>query len=147
MTDEVAKMVFAANKPFVGDLPRISHTLEEWEKILGEDPVTDEEMAPEWEAMLSQGDEDDRTRVLNQDEIDSLLGFDSREEEEPIPPQAWNDWARQWVWFQKISMGFTFTPFVWKWGRDGNLNLGPNRIWCVGPFRFRLYWPWWEFWD
>ncbi|OJX68604.1 flagellar motor switch protein FliM [Magnetospirillum sp. 64-120] len=39
-------------------------------------------MAAEWEAMLGGGDEDgddtpkDSTRVLNQDEIDSLLGFD-----------------------------------------------------------------------
>ena len=48
-------------------------------------------MAAEWEAMLGGGDDDDggggmgggreSTRVLNQDEIDSLLGFDEASDE------------------------------------------------------------------
>ena len=49
----------------------------------------EDELAAEWEAMMSDGDADDgeggggreATRVLNQDEIDSLLGFDEDQEE------------------------------------------------------------------
>jgi len=52
------------------------------------DAKTDEDMAAEWEASLSPSDEDDAApgvsasaeRVLNQDEIDSLLGFELDDE-------------------------------------------------------------------
>ncbi len=64
----------------------------EWEAMAGGDDdeaPNDDDVAAEWEAMAGDdedGDEDDEsgapTRVLNQDEIDSLLGFDSANEEE-----------------------------------------------------------------
>ncbi len=58
-----------------------------------EDSGDQDAMAAEWEAMLGGGDDDDEdmvsnlagresTRVLNQDEIDSLLGFDDDAEQE-----------------------------------------------------------------
>ena len=56
---------------------------EEWEAMADGDDDGDDDMAAEWESML--GDDDDidggeeepgATRVLNQDEIDSLLGFE-----------------------------------------------------------------------
>lgn len=58
----------------------------EWEAMAGDDGGEeggDDDMAAEWESMLGdEGGDDDEgmeagsTRVLNQDEIDSLLGFD-----------------------------------------------------------------------
>jgi hypothetical protein len=66
--------------------------MKEWAAMAGDDTGDgggegggeSDAMAAEWEAMLGGGDEDgggddtpkDSTRVLNQDEIDSLLGFD-----------------------------------------------------------------------
>ena len=57
----------------------------EWEAAMGGDDEGDggegDDLAAEWDAMTS-GDEEagetpgETTRVLNQDEIDSLLGFD-----------------------------------------------------------------------
>ena len=56
----------------------------EWEAMAGGDDGDQEEMAAEWEAMAG-GDEEEEAedaggpspgRVLDQDEIDSLLGFD-----------------------------------------------------------------------
>ena len=65
----------------------------EWEASLGGDDGDDEDqddLAAEWEAMM--GDDDapadsdaparESTRVLNQDEIDSLLGFDDEHEDD-----------------------------------------------------------------
>jgi len=65
----------------------------EWEASLGGDGDDDEDqddLAAEWEAMM--GDDDaptdgdaparESTRVLNQDEIDSLLGFDDEHEDD-----------------------------------------------------------------
>jgi len=66
----------------------------EWEASLGGDDEDDDEdqddLAAEWEAMM--GDDDapsdsdaparESTRVLNQDEIDSLLGFDDEHEDD-----------------------------------------------------------------
>jgi len=61
----------------------------EWEAMAGggDDAVDDDAVAAEWEAMADgDGDEEAEavapTRVLNQDEIDSLLGFDSTSEED-----------------------------------------------------------------
>lgn len=50
-------------------------------------PPDDEAAADEWAAMLAEDDageesDEDKERVLNQDEIDLLLGFDSKEGEE-----------------------------------------------------------------
>lgn len=67
----------------------------EWEAMAteggegGEDADEADDMAAEWEAMLGGDEEDDMgglggqasTRVLNQDEIDSLLGFDEAADE------------------------------------------------------------------
>jgi flagellar motor switch protein FliM len=65
----------------------------EWESIataeVQEDGDDADSMAAEWEAMLGGDDDDDEgfggrtqsTRVLNQDEIDSLLGFDDNVDE------------------------------------------------------------------
>ncbi|KAF0220783.1 MAG: flagellar motor switch protein [Rhodospirillaceae bacterium] len=63
--------------------------MKEWAAMAGDDTGSgggeggeSDAMAAEWEAMLGGGDGDaddtpkDSTRVLNQDEIDSLLGFD-----------------------------------------------------------------------
>jgi flagellar motor switch protein FliM len=49
----------------------------EWEKALQDEevPAGDADVAAEWDEL--GGDEDASGRVLNQDEIDSLLGFDS----------------------------------------------------------------------
>ena len=55
----------------------------------GEDDENQDDLAAEWEAMVGGEDGDDAaagagresTRVLNQDEIDSLLGFDDEHEE------------------------------------------------------------------
>lgn len=61
---------------------------DEAEEEVNEDE--EDELAAEWEAMMSDGDGDaedgegggrEATRVLNQDEIDSLLGFDEDQEE------------------------------------------------------------------
>jgi len=65
----------------------------EWEASLGGDDGDDEDqddLAAEWEAMMGDDDapEDgdaparESTRVLNQDEIDSLLGFDDEHEDD-----------------------------------------------------------------
>lgn len=56
----------------------------EWEAMAGGDDGDQEEMAAEWEAMAGDDEEEDDSsaggpspgRVLDQDEIDSLLGFD-----------------------------------------------------------------------
>lgn len=60
----------------------------EWESALGdgeggEDSGDGDDLAAEWDSMVSDGDDTegegtgrDATRVLNQDEIDSLLGSD-----------------------------------------------------------------------
>ncbi len=58
----------------------------EWESALGDEEggEGDDDLAAEWDSMVSDGDDSDvsdgsgreATRVLNQDEIDSLLGFD-----------------------------------------------------------------------
>jgi flagellar motor switch protein FliM len=62
---------------------------DEAEEEVNEDE--EDELAAEWEAMMSDGDDEadageggggrEATRVLNQDEIDSLLGFDEDQEE------------------------------------------------------------------
>lgn len=55
----------------------------EWEEMAGGGGGDQDAMAAEWEAMADGDDDDDMdqgggqaTRILNQDEIDSLLGFD-----------------------------------------------------------------------
>ncbi len=62
----------------------------EWEaSVEGDDDEDDDGLAAEWEAMMGDDDAPDdgsapareSTRVLNQDEIDSLLGFDDDQEE------------------------------------------------------------------
>lgn len=62
----------------------------EWESALGdgEDDEGDDDLAAEWDSMVSDGDDGggegtgrEATRVLNQDEIDSLLGFDEEGED------------------------------------------------------------------
>jgi flagellar motor switch protein FliM len=63
----------------------------EWEASMdGDDDEEDDGLAAEWEAMMGDDDAPDdgsapareSTRVLNQDEIDSLLGFDDDQEED-----------------------------------------------------------------
>ncbi|MEQ8345266.1 MAG: flagellar motor switch protein FliM [Sneathiellaceae bacterium] len=56
----------------------------EWEQMAGGGEGDQDAMAAEWEAMAEGDDDDDddggggqSTRILNQDEIDSLLGFDA----------------------------------------------------------------------
>jgi len=56
----------------------------EWEEMAGGGGGDQDAMAAEWEAMAEGDDDDDpeqgagqSTRILNQDEIDSLLGFDA----------------------------------------------------------------------
>ncbi|MFC3229454.1 flagellar motor switch protein FliM [Marinibaculum pumilum] len=55
----------------------------EWEQMAGGGDGDQDAMAAEWEAMADGDDDDDdmgggqSTRILNQDEIDSLLGFDA----------------------------------------------------------------------
>jgi flagellar motor switch protein FliM len=66
----------------------------EWESQMekdGEETDEQDDLAAEWEAMVGGGDDDggavssvsgrETTRVLNQDEIDSLLGFDEETED------------------------------------------------------------------
>ncbi len=63
----------------------------EWEASLGEEDEDQDDLAAEWEAMMGDDDSPDddgsapareSTRVLNQDEIDSLLGFDDEHEDD-----------------------------------------------------------------
>lgn len=63
----------------------------EWEASLGEgddDGEEQDDLAAEWEAMMDDDGADDATtshestRVLNQDEIDSLLGFDEEHDDD-----------------------------------------------------------------
>ena len=54
----------------------------EWE-AMAEDDDGDDAVAAEWESMLDEGDADDAPagRVLDQDEIDNLLGFDADDDD------------------------------------------------------------------
>src|SRR3546814_1698662 len=59
----------------------------EWASMAGEEAVDDEKVAAEWEAMTAGAETDSgmaapqADRVLDQDEIDSLLGFDGDDED------------------------------------------------------------------
>lgn len=106
----------------------------------GSKPESEEELETEWDIMLGVSDAPTKpiplresTRVLNQDEIDSLLGFD--ENDKPLEQRSF------WVKLKLAEVGFMFRPFSWTFAANRQW-YGGRWILFAGPFILYIDIPW-----